>query len=184
MGTILDDKKGEFLKVIEHLHTELATLRTGRASTGLLATVMVESYGSKMPLQNVASVTVSDAKTLTVSPWDKSQLQEIEKGIMAANLGFTPSNDGNVIRINLPMLTEERRKELVKFLGQLIEKSRISVRNIREDIMKQLKKAEADGEMSKDDLEFAQKKLQAVVDDMNAQIKSIGEDKEKEIMTV
>src|SRR5689334_9490346 len=108
--TNLNDKT-QFEKVMERLHSELSSVRTGRANPALLATVMVESYGSKMPLQQVASVNVSDAKTLTISPWDKSQLQAVEKGIMEANLGFTPSNDGQVVRINLPPMNEERRKE-------------------------------------------------------------------------
>ena len=117
--------KEQFDKVLEHFHHELSSVRTGRANPALLSTVMVESYGAKVPLQQVASITVSDAKTLTISPWDKSQLQEIEKGIIAANLGFTPGNDGNVIRINLPPLTEDRRKEMVKLVGQMAESARI-----------------------------------------------------------
>lgn len=181
---LINSHKENFGKVIEHYHTELSSLRTGRANPGLLATVMVESYGTKVPLIQVASVTVSDAKTLSISPWDKQQLQAVEKGIQAANLGFNPSNDGNVIRINLPPLNEERRKEMVKMLGQIAEKARIGVRNVREDILKAMKKAEADGEIAKDDLSFGQKKLQEVIDKYNAEIKTTAEDKEKEVMTV
>jgi ribosome recycling factor len=132
--------KENFEKVIEHFYHELGSVRTGRANPALLATVMVESYGTKVPLQQVAAVTVSDAKTLTISPWDKSQIQEIEKGIIAANLGFTPGNDGNVIRINLPPLTEERRKEMAKLVGQMAENARIGVRQVREEVMKELKR--------------------------------------------
>jgi len=181
---IINTAKPEFEKIMARFHQELSTLRTGRASVGLLATVMVESYGSKMPLQQLASVTVSDARTLTVSPWDKTQLQAVEKGITAANLGFTPSNDGNVVRINVPPLNEERRKEMVKVVGQMAETARIGVRQVREDIMKQFKKAEADGDLSKDDLSHAQKKVQEVVDKYNTDIKQAAEDKEKDVMTV
>ncbi len=176
--------KENFEKVIEHFHHELGSVRTGRANPALLATVMVESYGTKVPLQQVAAVTVSDAKTLTISPWDKSQIQEIEKGIIAANLGFTPGNDGNVIRINLPPLTEERRKEMVKLVGQMAENARIGVRQVREEVMKELKRGESDGDLTKDDVSREQKKLQDAVDDYNAKIKTGAEDKEQELMTI
>src|SRR5437762_1093031 len=139
---IINSKKQEFTKVLEHFEHELSGVRTGRASPALLNTVMVESYGAKMPLEHVASITVSDAKTLVISPWDKGQIQAIEKGIQMANLGFNPSNDGVVLRITLPSMNEERRKEMVKLVGQMAEKAKIGVRNVREDIMKEMKKAE------------------------------------------
>jgi len=176
--------KEQFDKVLEHFHHELSSVRTGRANPALLSTVMVESYGAKVPLQQVASITVSDAKTLTISPWDKSQLQEIEKGIIAANLGFTPGNDGNVIRINLPPLTEDRRKEMVKLVGQMAESARIGIRQIREDMVKELKRSEAAGDITKDDLAHEQKKLQDMVDDLNSQVKDGADDKEQELMTI
>jgi ribosome recycling factor len=176
--------KENFEKVIEHFYHELGSVRTGRANPALLATVMVESYGTKVPLQQVAAVTVSDAKTLTISPWDKSQIQEIEKGIIAANLGFTPGNDGNVIRINLPPLTEERRKEMAKLVGQMAENARIGVRQVREEVMKELKRGESDGDLTKDDVSREQKKLQDTVDDYNAKIKTGADDKEQELMTI
>lgn len=170
--------------MIEHLHHELSSVRTGRANPALLATVHVESYGAKMPLNQVANITVSDAKTLTISPWDKGQIQAIEKGIMEANLGFTPSNDGNVVRITLPIMTEERRKEMVKLVGQMAEQARIGIRQVREEILKAVKREEGDGRATKDDVAGAQKKVQDIVDDLNKQIKEISEDKEKELMTV
>lgn len=181
---IIDSNKAEFDKVLEHFLHELSGIRTGRANPALLNTVMVESYGSKMPLEHVASVSVSDAKTLVISPWDKSQMQAIEKGIQVANLGFNPSSDGTVIRITLPALNEQRRKEMVKMVGQTAEKARIGVRNVRESVMKEMKKAEADGKISKDDLTGGQKKLQEVIDKLNLEIKEHAENKEKEIMTV
>jgi ribosome recycling factor len=181
---IINSKKPDFEKVLEHYVHELNGVRTGRANPALLNTVQVESYGSKMPLEHVASVTVSDAKTLVISPWDKGQLQAIEKAIQVANLGFNPSNDGIVIRIILPALNEERRKEMVKLVGQTAERAKIGVRNVREDIMKEMKRAEGDGKISKDDLAHGQKKLQDAVDKYNEEIKSMADTKEKEVMTV
>lgn len=181
---IINQHKEQFEKVIEHFHHELSSVRTGRANPALLSTVMVESYGTKMPLQQVANITVSDAKTLTISPWDKGQLAEVEKGIQAANLGFNPSNDGNVVRVNLPPLTEERRKEMVKLVGQIEEQARIGIRQVREEIMKAVKRAESDGEATKDDVSGAQKKVQEVIDKYNDQIKTTAQDKNSELMTV
>lgn len=181
---IINQHKAEFEKVMEHFHHELSSVRTGRANPALLSTVMVESYGSKVPIQQVASITVSDAKTLTISPWDKGHLGEIEKGIQAANLGFNPTNDGNVVRINLPPLTEDRRKEMVKLVGQITEQARIGIRQVREEIIKAVKKSEGDGGATKDDVAGAQKKVQEIVDKYNKDIKEISEEKEKELMTV
>lgn len=181
---ILNQHKPQFEQALAHLHTELSSVRTGRASAGLLATVLVESYGSRLPLLQLANVSVADAKTLVVSPWDKGQLVAVEKGILAANLGFTPNNDGQIIRINLPPMSEERRKEMVKLIGQMAERAKISVRNIREDTLKALKREESQGQISKDDLARGQKKLQESVDKLNAEIKNVAEAKEKEVMTV
>lgn len=181
---ILSSHKEEMERVIEHYLHELSGVRTGRANPALLNTVMVESYGSRIPLEHVASISVSDAKTLVISPWDKGQMQAIEKGIQLANLGFNPSNDGNIIRITLPALNEERRKEMVKLVGQMAEKAKIGIRNVRESIHKEMKKAESDKEIGKDDLEKGQKKMQEVVEKYNDEIKQHAETKEKEIMTV
>jgi ribosome recycling factor len=181
---IISSHKEHFEKVIERFNHELSGVRTGRASPAFLNTVQVESYGTKMSIEHMASVTVSDARTLTIAPWDKSQLSAIEKAIQMANLGFNPSNDGNVIRITLPPLNEERRKEMVKLVGQIAEKGRIGIRNAREAVMKEIKKLEADGKISKDDLAKGQKKLQELVDKYNEEIKKHAESKEKEVMTV
>lgn len=181
---ILQEHIPNFEKTLEHLHQDLAGVRTGRANPALLNSVVVEAYGQTQALNQVASVSVSDAKTLVVSPWDKSLMQAIEKGIQAANLGLNPASDGQVLRMTLPSLNEQRRQELAKLVGQLAEKARIGVRNTREDILKSAKKGEVDGSVSKDDLAYLQKKVQEVVDKYNAQIKSIAEEKEKEILTV
>src|SRR6476469_2751834 len=170
---IISKHKEDFEKTMEHFHHELSSVRTGRANPSLLATVMVDSYGTKAPLNTVANITVSDAKTLTISPWDKGQIQEIEKGIMAANLGFTPSNDGNVVRINLPPMTEDRRKEMVKLVGQISEQAKIGIRQTREEIIKAVKREESEGNATKDDVVSAQKKVQDIIDDYNNQIREI-----------
>jgi ribosome recycling factor len=181
---IINQHKEQFEKVMEHFHHELSSVRTGRANPALLSTVMVESYGAKVPLNQVANITVGDAKTLIISPWDKSQLGAIEKGIQVANLGFNPSNDGSVIRISLPPLTEERRKEMVRLVGQIEEQARIGIRKVREEIIKAVKQSEAQGHSTKDDVAHAQKQIQVIVDKYNDQIKEICKSKETELMTV
>ncbi len=181
---LLTSHKENFEKAMEHFAHELNGVRTGRANPALLNSVTVDVYGAKSPLEHVASISVSDAKTLVISPWDKSQIQAIEKGIQMANLGFNPSNDGVVVRITLPALNEERRKEMVKLVGQISEKGKIGIRNAREAIHKEMKKLEADGKISKDELQVGQKKLQEVVDKYNEEIKKHAEAKEKEVMTV
>ncbi len=184
MDEIIKKFKPDFEKHMEHYVHELSTVRTGRANPALLATVMVDVYGAKQPIEHIASVNVSDAKTLVISPWDKTQLAEIDKAIMAANLGFTPSNDGSVIRITLPPLTEERRREMVKLVGQIAEQTRVSVRQTREEVIKAMKREETEELATKDDVISGQKKLQDVIDKYNAEIKQLAEDKEQELMTV
>ncbi|PIR96634.1 MAG: ribosome recycling factor [Candidatus Doudnabacteria bacterium CG10_big_fil_rev_8_21_14_0_10_42_18] len=181
---IIDNHKAEFEKAVEHFVHELSGVRTGRANPAFLNTVMVESYGQLMPIGHMASITVSDATTLAISPWDKGQLGAIEKAIQQANLGLNPSNDGNIIRISLPKLTEERRKEMVKLIGQMAEKARVSIRNVREATIKELKKTKEDGKISEDDLESGKEKLQKQVDGYNEEIREYAEKKEKELMTV
>lgn len=184
IDSLLTEHKVQFEKTLEHLHEDLVGIRTGRANPALLNTVQVEAYGSMQPISQVASIAVSDSRTLVVTPWDKSILGAIDKAIVGANLGLNPSSDGQLLRITLPTLTEQRRKELVKVVGQLAEKARIGIRNVREDILKAAKRAEGEGEATKDDLAALQKKVQDLVDGYNAQIKQTVEDKEKEIMTV
>lgn len=174
----------KFDKAIDHLKQELSSLRIGRASAGLVENIQVDSYGAKMPLTHVASITIPDPKTIAIQPWDKSTLGAIEKAIQVSNIGLTPNNDGTVIRLNIPPMTEERRKEMVKVVGQLAETARIAVRNVREEILKALKRQEDDGKITKDDAAGEKKKLQEQVDKYNAAIKDIAAAKEKEIMTI
>ncbi len=174
----------KFDKGIERFKQEISGLRTGRASTGLVENIEIESYGARMPISHVASVSTPDARTIAIQPWDKSNMGPIEKAIQAANIGLNPVNDGTLIRLSVPQMTEERRKELVKVLGQMAEQARIAVRNVREEIIKDLKKQQDDGQLTEDDVVGQKKDLQEVVDKYNAQIKEISEAKEKEIMTI
>jgi len=174
----------KFDKGIERFKQEIAGLRTGRASSALVENIEIESYGSRMPIVHVASVSIPDARTIAIQPWDKSNMGPIEKAIQAANIGLNPVNDGVLIRLSIPPMTEERRKELVKVLGKLAEEARIALRNVREDAIKDLKKKQDNGEYTEDDVENEKKDLQEVVDKYNAQIKDITEAKEKEIMTI
>jgi ribosome recycling factor len=181
---LLREFNPQFLKTIEHLHHDLAGIRTGRANPALLNSVHVDAYGMSQPIHQLANIAVSDSRTLVVTPWDKGLLSAIDKAIQAANLGLNPSSDGQLLRISLPPLSEERRKELVKVVNGLAEKARIGVRTVREDMLKTAKRQEAEGVLSKDDMAHIQKKVQEVVDKLNEEIKDVVVDKEKEIMTV
>ncbi|MDB4940022.1 MAG: frr, ribosome recycling factor, ribosome recycling factor [Candidatus Doudnabacteria bacterium] len=174
----------KFDKGIEHFKQEIAGLRTGRASSGLVENIMVDSYGSKMPMTHLASISIPDARSIAIQPWDKSNLGPIEKAIQMSNVGLNPVNDGILIRLNIPQMTEERRKEMVKQLGQMAEQAKIAVRNIREEIIKDLKRQQEEDNMTEDDFEGQKKDLQEVVDKYNDQIKEIAAAKEKEVMTI
>lgn len=180
----LNDHKPEFQKVIDHLKTELSSLRTGRANPAILDSVMVEAYGSKMPIKGVGSVGVPDARTITVEPWDKSLLKEIERAIVGANLGLSPVVDGTVVRLNIPQLNEENRKELVKIAGKRVEDARVSIRAAREKIRTAIMAAEEAKKIREDERYKIQEDLEKLVATYNDLIKKMGEEKEKEIMTV
>lgn len=180
----LNDHKPEFQKVIDHVKIELGALRTGRANPAILDMVMVEAYGSKMPIKGVGSVGVPDARTLTIEPWDKSLLKEIERAIVAANIGLSPVVDGTVVRLNIPQLTEENRKELVKLMGKRLEEARVAVRGVREKVRAAILSAEEAKKIREDERFKMQEDLEKMVAQFNENIKKMGEEKEKEIMTV
>lgn len=180
----IDDKKPEFEKAIEHFHDELAQLRTGRASVGLVDSLLVEYYGSKTPLKQIASITTPEARTIAIAPWSKDALVHIEKAIRESQLNLNPNNDGQVIRINIPALTEERRKDLVKLLNQKTEEAKISIRKVREDVWNEIQQLEKAGTIGEDDKFAGKDELQKVVDAYNKTIEEIREKKEKEMMTV
>lgn len=175
------DRMDKALLALEH-HFE--TLRTGRASLALLDGVSVDAYGSEMQLIQVASLSTPDAKTIQIQPWDKSQLGAIEKALLAANLGITPSNDGTVIRLSFPPMTEERRKEVVKLAHTMAEEGRVAIRNVRRHINDEIKKAEKAHDVSEDDRDRVLKEVQAMTDDHVKKVDTVLATKEKEILEV
>lgn len=171
-------------KAIEVLKTEFAGIRTGRANAALLDTIRVMSYGSPVPLNQVASIAVPEARLLVISPWDKGLIGEIEKSILKSDLGLTPANDGKVIRLPIPTLTEERRRELVKVVKKMSEESKVAVRNIRREANDEVKKLEKDKQVSEDESKKAHDDTQKVTDKYVALIDEVLAKKEKEIMEV
>jgi ribosome recycling factor len=183
LNSIINDTESLMTKSISHLETELAKIRAGKASPAMLDGIMVDYYGNPTPLNQAANVSVLDARTISIQPWEKAMLQPIEKGIMAANIGITPQNDGNTIRLFLPPLTEERRKELVKKCNGEGEHSKVSIRNIRRDSIEQVKKLQKDG-VSEDECKDAEKNIQDLTDKYIALVDKHLQAKEKEIMAV
>ncbi len=183
INTILEDTSSTMNKAIAHLESELTKIRAGKANPGMLEGIMVDYYGNPTPLNQVANVSILDARTISLQPWEKSMLQPIEKGIMAANIGITPQNDGVNIRLFLPPLTEERRRELVKRCNGEGENAKISVRNIRRDAIEQIKKLQKDG-TSEDACKDAEKDVQDTTDKFIALVEKHLVAKEKEIMAV
>lgn len=171
-------------KAIDHCHIEFAKIRTGRASASLLDSVRVDYYGQPVPLSQVASVSTPDATMLLVQPWEKNMVGPIDRAIQAANLGLNPSNDGTVIRLPIPSLNEERRKDLVKVARKVAEDSRIGVRNARRDAMESLKKAEKDQHMSEDMRKGGEGDVQKATDRYIGEIDRLLAEKEKDIMSV
>ena len=168
-------------KAVEAVRREFSTVRTGKATTALLDLVRVEAYGSEVPLNQVANVAAPEPKLLTVQPWDKSLIKAVEKSILASDLGLTPSNDGNVIRIPLPALTEERRRELVKVIHKFAEEGRVAVRHARTEAISRIKKTE---HVSDDDKKHAEKDVQKLHDDHLKMVEDTVKAKEAEIMEV
>lgn len=184
MADLIALADAEMKKVVDHLKTEYSHLQIGRASASLVEGVMVEAYGTTQSLKGLAHISVPDAKTIQIQPWDKGTLQAIEKGIMMANLGLNPSNDGIVIRINIPPLTEERRRELTKVVNKLAEDARISIRHARQGIMDKIRAQEKSKEISEDVGKGLEKKLQDRVDAVNKDIEMHAKSKEADVMKV
>ena len=184
MSEIIQDTKSRMKKSIENLSRELANISAGRANSNLLNGVNVDYYGAPTPVQQLASINVPEARLLVISPYDKSSVADIEKAIIAANLGVNPTSDGEVIRITVPALTEERRKELVKNVKKIGEDSKVSIRNIRRDINDQLKKDEKNGDITEDDLRSQTEYVQKVTDNSIKEIDNLVDEKEKDIMSV
>ncbi|MEO7313518.1 MAG: ribosome recycling factor [Chitinophagaceae bacterium] len=180
---ILMEAESFMQKAISHLENELTRVRAGKASPGMLDGISVEYYGNPVPISQVANVSVMDARTLSIQPWERNMLQAIEKGILQANIGITPQNDGNFIRLFLPPLTEERRKELVKRANGEGEHAKVAVRNIRRDAIEKVKKMQKDG-LSEDACKDAEASVQATTDKCILLVDKHLAAKEKDIMTV
>ena len=181
---LLEDAKGRMSKSVESSRGELATVRTGRASPHLLDRIVVDYYGAQTPLKQLANVATSDARLLTVTPFDKSSIGAIEKSIQESDIGLTPSNDGNVVRLQIPELTEERRREMVKVVHGVAEEGRIAIRNIRRDVMQDLRDLKKEGEAGEDDERRAEAALQKQTDEAIAEIDALLKGKEEEILEV
>ena len=181
--SVLDAAKNQMEKAIQHLEMELQKVRAGKANPVMLENVMVDYYGTKVPISNTASVNTQDARTLIVQPWEKSMLTPIEKAIQMANLGLNPQNDGVIIRIVIPPLTEERRKELTKTARSLGEDAKVGIRTYRKEAMEHIKKLLKDG-LPEDSAKDTESKIQNLTDTHVAKVDKHIEQKEKEIMTV
>ncbi len=184
MHTLIKDAKARMDKSIEALRSELAKVRTGKATTALLDSIRVDYYGNMVPLNQVGNVSVLDVHTLSVTPWEKSMVQVIDKAILEANLGLNPISDGTNLKIPIPALNEERRKELVKLIKKYGEESKVAIRNIRRDTNEHLKKEQKDKKMSEDQLKDAEDEVQKLTDEHIKLIDEILKHKEKEIMEV
>jgi ribosome recycling factor len=169
---------------VKAVGNEFATVRTGRASTALLDRIHVDAYGTELPLNQVATVTTPDARLIAVQPFDKSLIQAVEKAIQESDLGLTPNNDGSTIRLPIPELSEERRKDLVKVAGRIAEDGRIAVRNVRRDVLNDLKRTEKEGEISQNDLSRAQDEVQKLTDSHVGEIDQLLKGKEGEILEI
>jgi ribosome recycling factor len=179
---LLEDARDRMGKSIEAIRHEFATVRTGRASPHLLDRVQVDYYGASTPLKQLANVAATEARLLTITPYDKSAIKQIEKAILESDLGLTPSNDGNLVRLVIPELTEERRKELVRVVHGLAEEGRVAVRNIRRDCMHDLRELRKEGEVGEDEERRAEAELQKLTDGRIAEIEELLKGKEEEIL--
>jgi ribosome recycling factor len=184
MDKAINETTQRMKKAVDAFHHELTKLRTGRASLALLDDVKVDYYGQMSPLNQVGTLAVPDPRTITIQPWDTTAAQAIEKAIQKADLGLNPINDGKVIRVPVPALNEERRKDLVKVLHAHAEQSKVAIRNARRDANENLKKLQKDGDITEDDLKKGQDKVQKLTDDHIKQVDDAAKHKEKDIMEV
>jgi ribosome recycling factor len=181
---LLQDARARMAKSVESTQHEFATVRTGRASPALLERIVVDYYGAPSPLNQLATLSAPEARLLTVQPYDKSSIKAIEKAINESDIGLTPSNDGNIVRLVVPELTEERRRELVKVVRHLAEEGRIKIRNVRRDVMHDLRELKSEGEAGSDDEHRAEVELQKLTDARIAELDAVLKAKEEEILEV
>lgn len=179
---LLSESESKMKKTVEALKRNLATIRTGRASPGLIEGLMVDYFGTSMPLNQLANISVPEARLLAIQPWDKQAISLVEKAILQANLGLNPSNDGTLIRIPIPPLTDERRQELVKMVQKRVEEGRVSIRNARRDSVDQARSLKKNKEISEDQERRAEERLQKLTDDYVRRINDAGAAKEKDLI--
>jgi len=184
MHYILSEKKSLFEKAVDHTQKELSGIRTGRASTALVEGLKISVYGAPQDLKNVAAIAVPDSQTIQIEPWDESNVKEIEKAIMDSDINLVPNTAGKIIRLSIPPLTEDTRKDLVKVIGKKVEEGKISIRNIREDIRKEIEKLESDNEISEDERYQLQDELDTLVKEVNSKIDELGKEKEAQVLKV
>ena len=184
LNTILKEVEEKMSKSVENTKERFSHTRAGRANVSMLDGVTVEAYGAPTPLNQVGTISAPEARLLVIDPWDKSLIKTIEKTILQANLGFNPSNDGNIIRLVVPELTEERRKEYVKMVKKEAEEGKVAIRNIRKDVNNKLRKLEKDSEITEDELKSSEEKVQKTTDKFIAQVDDALNKKEKELLTV
>lgn len=184
INDILKDVEDRMLKSIKNLQKEFSTIRTGRANTAMFEGLKVSVYGSEMPLNQVATISIPEPRLVVIQPWDKSNLGEVEKAILKSDLSLNPSNDGNLIRLQIPELTEERRKEYVKLAKGKSEECKVSIRNVRRDGNEMVKSLEKDKEISEDDAKATQEKIQKLTDKYIEETQKLTENKEKEILSL
>ena len=183
ISLLFEDAKERMSKSLDDLHKVMAQMRSNRASTALVEDIRVDVYGQSMALNQLATINIPEARTITIDPWDKSNTQEVEKAIQKSGRNLNPQNDGTIIKIHLPELTEERRKEMVKLAKQKVEDHKVAIRNIRRDTNDAIKKLKGDG-ISEDTVHAAQDEVQKLTDEFNAKMDDTFSKKEKEIMTV
>ena len=184
MQQVISDAESRMKKSLSAMHEEFDTIRTGRASSALFEKIKVEYYGNPTPLNQVASISIPESRLVVIQPWDKGLLNEIEKAIQKSELSLNPNNDGKVIRINIPPLTEERRKEYVKVAKNMAEQARVAIRNIRRDANDELKKQQKSGDISEDDAKRGEEEIQKLTDSHVEKINQALEEKEKEILEI
>jgi ribosome recycling factor len=184
IGDFLDDAGQRMQKSVDATRHEFATVRTGRASPHLLDRIQVDYYGVVTPLKQLAGISAPEARLLSITPYDKSSIKAIEKAILESDVGLTPSNDGNIVRLTIPELTEERRKELVKVVRRIAEEGRVGIRNVRRDVMHELRELKDEGEVGKDDEHRAEQELQKLTDERVAELDEALAAKEKDILEV
>lgn len=183
VSEICSELEESLKKNIDHTHSEFSKLRAGKANPRILDSIMVDYYGNMTPLNQVANVSAPDARTLMIQPWEKSMIEPIEHAIMIANLGFNPSSDSDTVRINIPVLTEERRKDLVKQVKSEAENSKVGMRTLRKESNEEIKRLKGDG-LSEDEAKTGEASVQKLIDTYIARVDEITADKEKEIMTI